>query len=94
MLPCLFLINGGYKMSRNKPIPTLNPKQYRLKHRSKLFTEEGYLHKFVETGTYFLENEFGCDLYQTAFTVEEIGEMVKEFDILFYFEMEEITDYD
>lgn len=82
-------------MSINRPIPKpLNPKQYRLKHRSTLFTEEGYLHKFVETGTYFLENEFGNDLYQTAFTLEEIGEMVKEFDVLFYFEMKEITDYD
>ena len=81
-------------MSRRKPTPTLPPKQYRLKHRSTLFTEEGYLHKFVETGTYFLENEFGCDLYQTAFTPEEIGEMVKEFDVLFYFEMKEVTDYD
>ena len=85
-------------MSRNKVIPQPdNPfaeKQYHLKHRSKLFTEEGYLHKFVETGTYFLENEFGCDLYQTAFTVEEIGEMVKEFDVLFYFEMKDVDDYD
>ena len=81
-------------MSRRNPTPALPPKKYRLKHRSTLFSEEGYLHKFVETGTYFLENEFGCDLYQTAFTPEEIGEMVKDFDVLFYFEMKEVTDYD
>lgn len=79
-------------MSRNKPIPT--PKYYNLKHRSTLFGEEGYLHKFVETGTYFLESEFDNDLYQTAFTLEEIGKMQEEFDVLFYFEMKEVTDYD
>lgn len=89
-------------MSRNQPIPQpptklkqpLQPKQYRLKHRSDLFSEEGYLHKFVETGTYFIENEFGCDLYQTEFSVPEIGELVRDYDVLFYFEMKEVTDYD
>lgn len=89
-------------MSRNKPIPQpptklkqpLQPKQYRLKHRSTLFGEESYLNRFIGTDTCILENGHGNDLYQTAFTVEEIGEMVKEFDVLYYFEMKEVTDYD
>lgn len=69
-------------------------KKYHLKHRSDLFSEEGYLHKFVETGTYFIENEFGCDLYQTEFSVPEIGELVRDYDVLFYFEMRDVKDYD
>lgn len=70
---------------------TLQPKQYHLKHRSTIFGEEGYLNRFVETGTCFLESDTGNELYQTAFTVEEIDELNREYNVLFYFEIEEVT---